>query len=374
MKYILSNNIDHEVRAETIDLLSAAHDVHVAYENLTVTERECAELTDIVSNIATTAATIEKYGAKGLEILAMDGSLESFIGSDNVKSVPLALAALENGFTDTMKTVWAKIKEFCARLYDWVRKIFFSLEAELKHLEGMVDAKNDSKFNPNYEFDIPVPTKEAILIALKGANTAVEFVNKHSGTIEAMMTDISKLPYEKLTAKVNDPELNSALDAFNDKYKLYAKAIKKDAEATFSDMVNKYFNPLSEKMESAIDENKGLPDGLGILKAINQNLVRSGKASDIGYKTGNDLREVVMEFTKLIRASSKLEPLAKKYLDLLDGVVTKFGNSPAFDGLGDLVKLVRIYIGILQKFIANNSKIDRWILLMITRVVRKMYA
>ena len=173
-------NKPKKVTACAPKLYTAELVVAEAFQNLVEQGEVCRTLTDIVDDIHDVTVAVNKHGLEGLKVLGTmtHGSLETFIGAESMADAKLASASLEGSFGDAMKNAWAAIKEWFARFYDWIRKMFFSFEADIKHLEGICAAANDAKFNPNTKYEDPFPTKLALFALLKACSVGAEVQTK----------------------------------------------------------------------------------------------------------------------------------------------------------------------------------------------------
>lgn len=347
------------VAAASRNLAQAAATAYAAYESLLECGMDVADASVAIENIQFTTDAITK-NPDTLGAFIADGGLEAFIGSTNIESAEKATASLEGKFGDAMKNFWAKVKEWFARLGDWIRKFFYSLEGELKHLEGMVDAKNDSKFNPDAKFDDPMPTKQILdlMFDLEAAAhpIAVKILELGEKMKVPSPEEIGKLVKEgnatesevlKLTG-INMEEfkkLGSDLEALGDKL----GKIGNDSE------IGK--NPPNNPIEAFAK------------------VLKSGTASELGFKTAADVRTIVQKLAKSVRDGntlmSKLTAVIKKAGDACN----KYQQMADAAGLGDIMKCYRAYINLVNSGMNKYySKFIRWELMLVTRVVRKMYS
>lgn len=346
---------------------------------------ELTELTDCLENIQFSINLIDQLGTDGIKALNTDYSLESFVGAYAIVNKQRATAALENKFTDAVKNIWKKIKEFFARLYDWFRKIFFSLEGDLKHLEKMVDSGNDKNFNPNTMFENPVPTQKAFMVLLQGTNATAEFTKEFVTKLEPIFAKLAPLMQKQLN---ENKDVYAA--AASGERPLHTSDIKvvpglNELEGELKKLVVEWHNaaksesnPLLKVMAPYIEEvqnSKVDPhDPITVLQYVNANYLRSGTAAELGYKTGADVRAVVTEFAKSVRMNvamastiQKLVNDAAKVADAALDVYQKAGVPK------DFVVLIRQATGYLGKMSSFNAKLSRWIILYVTRAVRRMY-
>lgn len=346
------------------DLISAQMEVQEAFESLAATGVECHELATVVENISLATESIKTYGGKGVEIFNADGSLESFLGADVIGNAKKVEAALEGKFTDAMKNLWKKIREWFARLGDWFRKIFFSLEGDLKHLEGMVDAKNDKNFNPDAEVSFPIPTKAAIDACLRAANLGLDMSEKIYAEAGKGLDAISKIDLKKIMENGGEPPKELETLAAN-----FKKIQEESAQAFEKDPILKNIQDAANKVGEAGE--KGGP--LAGLLAFNTSFMRSGKVSELGYKTGADIRGSVTELAKVIRSMEKQAPTVGKMLKDVDALIKKFDSVTESVGLGDFSKLAHGYMRGLMWINNQTTRLDRWIIMGVTRAVRQMY-
>ena len=259
-----------------------------------------------------------------------------------------------------MKNFWAKVKEWFARLGDWIRKFFYSLEGELKHLEGMVDAKNDSKFNPDAKFDTPVPTKALLELVLKTSTEVKPIAEK----------------ILKIALKVKVPS---------------AEELKKLNSGDYSEEEFRKITGLSEEEIKFLDDGMGqhLEEKVGPIlddsemaknppsnpfEALNQ-ILKSGTATELGYKTAGDVRDVVRRYTALVRSSEPLVNDLKAAIKKIDSACEQYKSLAEAAGFKGVMPVFKAIVNgsnvVLNKY---YTKFIRWELMLVTRVVRKMYS
>lgn len=378
MKFQMSNTVAKKASAAP-KLYTAALVVMDAYEDLVVAGAKVDELSECVDNIMGVSKSVSKHGLEGLAVLGTmsEGSLEAFLGCEAMADAKIASASLEGKFSEAVKNVWKAIKEWFAKFYDWFRKMFFSLEADLKHLEGMVDPSNDAKFNPETKYEDPVPTKQAMHALLRAANVVNEQSQEYIAQTIRLYEHIANLNVDHIQARTL-AAMGKQLDKASEQQglnKVDAEFVKekKNLDAKLKAAFDA--DPLLKQFHDDVDNIRQISDPIKALQLINSGFIRSGTAAELGYKSANDIRDVITEFAKVLRASVKLESSYKQMTTALAKIVDKYGNlATQVDVPPDFVRLARQYQSLLGKLPALNGKICRWILMYVTRAVRRMYS
>ena len=362
-------NKPKKVTACAPKLYTAELVVAEAFQNLVEQGEVCRTLTDIVDDIHDVTVAVNKHGLEGLKVLGTmtHGSLETFIGAESMADAKLASASLEGSFGDAMKNAWAAIKEWFARFYDWIRKMFFSFEADIKHLEGICAAANDGKFNPNTKYDDPFPTKLAVLALLKAGSIGAEVQAKLIDDYVAVAKELSTIDLSKLAQGDQETlgKITATLGPIGE------KAEKVMAEAQTKLDTDPVFKEMGVKAEQVADAAN---DPIKCLQAINANFLKSGSAADLGYKSGQDVRDVVGEFANILRANIAAEPKQKELASLMSGIADKQLQAAEKAGVPkDFINLARKIMAGNNKYQQMETKILRWVLMFVTRAVRRMY-
>lgn len=347
------------VAAASRNLAQAAATAYAAYESLLECGMDVADASAAIENIQFTTDAITK-NPDTLEAFIADGGLESFIGSANIVSAEKATASLEGKVGDAMKNFWAKVKEWFARLGDWIRKFFYSLEGELKHLEGMVDAKNDDKFNPDTKFDDPMPTKQVLDLAFDVSATTRPVVVKLLDTIEKM-----KVPSpDEIGKMIREGTLNDAA-----MFKL--TGLDPEEMKKLDDECDK----IAGKVQKiCMDHELGQNPPANPLEAFSK-VLKSGTAAELGFKTAADVRTTVQKLTKDVRDANALVPKMNAAIKKASDACDKYQQLAATAGLGDIMKCYKAWINLVNSLMNKYyTKFIRWELMLVTRVVRKMYS
>lgn len=349
------------------DLVQAASSAYVAYEALLQCNADVAEASVIIDNIRLATESIAA-NPTSLAIFNEGGALESFIGSAEMASAEKATAALEGKFAEALKNFWAKVKEWFARLYDWIRKIFFSLEGELKHLEGMVNAKNDGKFNKDYKFEDPFITKQVLTATFDAGLKMQPVVEKILKTADKI--DIGKItPILMESAKTDKPVDDAKL--------MEACGLKEEDLVKLEQEFNEASKGAAAAAKGTVDdlENETVP-----FEAFKK-VLRTGTAEELGFKTAADVREVVTKYIASVRGAQKLIPLIsnanKKMGQLADAFSGATDSFSGVDNVGvrDFLKLYKTFNGLIDKLLNKYyMKWLRWELMFVTRLVRKLYS
>lgn len=347
------------VAAASRNLAQAAATAYAAYESLLECGMDVADASTVIENIRFTTDAITKNPAT-LEAFIADGGLESFIGSVNIESAEKATASLEGKIGDAMKNFWAKVKEWFARLGDWIRKFFYSLEGELKHLEGMVDAKNDAKFNPDTKFDDPMPTKTVLDLAFDVSAATRPTVAK---LLE--MGEKIKVPSpDEIGKLIKEGSLNDAA---------LFKLLGLDPEAMKN--LDRKCDGIAEKVQKICQDSElGQNPPANPLEAFSK-VLKSGTAAELGFKTAADVRATVLKLTKDVRDCNALVPKMNVVIKKASDACDKYQQMAATVGLGDVVKCYKAWINLVNTLMNKYyTKFIRWELMLVTRVVRKMYS
>lgn len=365
------------------DIVQDAVEINAAVEAMGTLSAEMNELETIQANVELCMHALNT--ANSTEMLKVIDAQESVAALCGVAESKLTKEAAMEGLGESVKNffknMWKKIREFFAKVCDVFRRIFSNAEGELKHLEKMVAAENDKNFDPTVNVDMPCLTKQAI----DAISDAVDFSAKLANQI---------LPH--VTKFVNNPQIKAAVD------KVAASGAKtdKEAEAALADSkteLEKVAAELTtecEKVVNATDKSieanpvlakfkewqKGVQkaadsnDPLELFKYINANFVKSGTISDLGWKTGNDLRQTVTKFTAAWRG---LRGVMAEYDKVLQGIKTL---EASFEKIGenfgmpkDLIKCIRLYLEQLRFCVKSFSKSEHAALIGVTRIVRKCY-
>lgn len=347
------------VAAASRNLAQAAATAYAAYESLLECGMDVADASVAIENIQFTTDAITK-NPDTLGAFIADGGLEAFIGSTNIESVEKATASLEGKFGEAMKNFWAKVKEWFARLGDWIRKFFYSLEGELKHLEGMVDVKNDSKFNPDAKFDTPMPTKALLDLVLKS-------LAETKPIAERVLKIALKV---KLPSATEVKKMDS--EGFTDEEFMKITGLSEEDLKFLDDGLVQH---LEEKIEPIFDDSemaKNPPSNP--IEALNQ-VLKSGTAAELGYKTASDVRDVVRRYTALVRSSGPLVNDLKEAIKKIDAACDQYTNLAEVAGVKGVIPVFKTIVNganvALNKY---YTKLIRWELMLVTRVVRKMYS
>ena len=364
-------NKPKKVTACAPKLYTAELVVAEAFQNLVEQGEVCRTLTDIVDDIHDVTVAVNKHGLEGLKVLGTmtHGSLETFIGAESMADAKLASASLEGSFGDAMKNAWAAIKEWFARFYDWIRKMFFSFEADIKHLEGICAAANDGKFNPNTKYDDPFPTKLAVLALLKAGSIGAEVQAKLIDDYVAVAKELSTIDLSKLAQGDQETvgKIKATLGPIDEKIKkvMIEAQTKLDTDPIFKKLG--VTTDVKRVVGAAIDPIK-------LLLGIDANFLKSGSAADLGYKSGQDVRDVVGEFANILRANIAAEPKQKELTALMSGIADKQLQAVDKDGvLKEFINHAREIMGGYNKYEQIETKILRWTLTFVTRAVRRMY-
>lgn len=363
-------NKPKKVTACAPKLYTAELVVAEAFQNLVEQGEVCRTLTDIVDDIHDVTVAVNKHGLEGLKVLGTmtHGSLETFIGAESMADAKLASASLEGSFGDAMKNAWAAIKEWFARFYDWIRKMFFSFEADIKHLEGICAAANDGKFNPNTKYDDPFPTKLAMFSLLKAYALGAEVQAKVMDDYVAVAKELSTIDLSKLAQ--GDEETLGKITAVLAPVGEKVEKIMAEAQAKLeSDPIFKEMGVKAEEVGAAADKGP-----IEFLQKINANFLKSGSAADLGYKSGQDVRDVVGEFAKVLRTRIAAEPKEKELTSLMSGIADKQLQAVEKAGVPkDFINIARKIMAGSNKLQNMETKILRWTLVFVTRAVRRMY-
>lgn len=365
------------------DIVQDAVEINAAVEALGALGAEMNELETIQANVELCMQALNT--ADGTEMLKIIDAQESVAALCGVAESKLTKAVAMEGLGESVKNffknMWKKIREFFAKVCDIFRRIFSNAEGELKHLEKLVAAENDKKFDPTVNVEVPCLTKQAV----DALTDAVDFSYKLANQI-----------FPHVTKFVNNPQIKAAVD------KVAASGAKTDeeAEAAVADSkaeLEKIAAELTTECEKVINaadksieanpflakfkewekgakEAANSSDPLELFKYINANFIKSGTIADLGWKSGNDLRQTVTKFTAAWR---NVRTAVAEYDKILQGIqqmeasFAKIGEN--FGLPKDLIKCMRIYLEQLRFLVKGFTKSEHTFLIGVTRIVRKCY-
>lgn len=348
------------VRTGKQDFLDAATGLAEACEGLASMNAELHELDKVIDSVQLAQDIVKNFDGDAEQIIKLVNchhAMERLLG---VAESKITVSAAQEGLGEALKNMWKKIKEWFARLGDWFRKLFYSLEGELKHLEGMVDAKNDDKFNPDAKFDDPMPTKQVLDLAFDVAAATRPTVVKLLEIGEKMKIpspeEVGKAIKEgeaDLDAKIFkligiDPAEFKELGKGQQAIKAKVQQICKDSELAQ--------NPPSNPIEAF------------------SKVLKSGTAAELGFKTAADVRAIVLKLTKDVRDGNALMPKLQAFIKKVSDACDKYQQMAETMGAGDILKCYRSVLNLANSLMNKYySKFIRWELMLVTRVVRKMY-
>lgn len=370
------NGVPFQATAENLYLAQLS--VQDAYQKYVETSAACEELATIVDNIEQVTDAVRQHGPKALEVLGTmtKGSLEAFIGAEAMCQTKLAEASLENKFTDAVKNVWAKIKEWFARLFDWIRMTFASLDGELKHLGRMVEPANDSKFNPDASFENPIPTKDALLAVLSAVSIVGTELEKVGPDLIKFFEEMNTIDFSKISLSDDNGESDRSeeakAEAIFEKWSDVADSLNDRVTDAFkaNPILTQYIDNTADALNSAADISP-----FELLKAVDARLIRSGTASELGYKSASDLRAVINKFIELEHLGMRNGPLIGKATKLSTSLFDKIANETVSQKVlpASAAKTVRLFMKLIGMLYSKQTKLNRFVLMYITRAVRHMY-